>query len=257
MSSAPSQQQPLSPHLQEIWGFVRFKFLVLATDDFIVFIDDELDIDWKTRPEYDESNKDHRNNVSKILNQAAALEAADWDTSNVKKTIYFKRQIGEAIARAFEGRFDQAQEMLGFAETRRLEELERRIGAIHDHIKVKEQWLKCRKLWTALHYLIGILAIAFSSIAASKTDALGLSPTVVAWCAWLTVLCTALLTFLSAERKSNKYARAWSILNNQIARYKADYQIQLKDVLEAYTQGENIIFESDANAPRPRGGASK
>jgi len=245
-----SEEHKLSPHLDAIWGFIKYRFLVLATPDFIVFIDDELDLDWKTAPQYDEANKAKRGVRSKILNKAAVLEAADWDNSNEQRTIQFKRQIGEAIARVFEGNDAQAEEMLQSANQWRLEELQRRSAAIEEQMKVKDHWLKCRKSWTAVHYGIGVAALLFSSVAAAKTEVLGISSGVAAWCSWLTVFCTALLTFLSAERKSNKYARAWSILNNQIARYKADYHVQLKDVLESYTQGENIIFDTETAQQR-------
>jgi hypothetical protein len=224
---------------------------VLASSDFIVFIDDELDLDWKTTPKYDEANKAKHADWSKVLNKAAALEAAEWDNSSERRTIHFKRQIGEAMARAFEGNDAQAEEMLQIANQHRLEELQRRRAAIEEQVKVKDYWLRCRKIWTAVHYGIGTAALFFSSVAAAKTEVLGINPSLAAWCSWLTVFCTALLTFFSAERKSNKYARAWSILNNQIARYKADYQVQLKDVLESYTQGENIIFETET-APQRR-----
>jgi len=242
------ERQKMQPDLDALWGFVKYRHLILATPNFIVFIDDELDLDWKTTDKYDEANLDKQIHWAKILNRAAAIEAAEWDTSSEQRTINFKRQIGEAIARGFDCQFEQADEMLLLAEQRRLEELQRRKDAIREQIMVKDQWLKCRKTWTTVHYSIGIAALFFASLAASKTEALGLTPTITAWCAWLTVLCTALLTFLSAERKSNKYTRAWSILNNQIARYNADYQVQLKDVLESYTRGENIIFDTDPSS---------
>ena len=237
----------LSPHLTTIWDFVAYRYLILATENFIVFIDDELDVDWKTTTKYDEDTKQNDVHFARIINRAAALEAADRESSNEKRTLSFKRQIGEAIARALEGHFDKAEEMLQVAEQRRLDELQSRKDAINEQIKVKDHWLTCRKTWTIIHYGIGTAALLFSSLAASKTEALGLSVTMTAWFSWLTVICTAMLTFLSPERKSNKYARAWSILNNQIARYQADYQVQLKDVVESYKQGENIIFDTDTH----------
>ena len=221
--------------------------MILATTDFIVFIDDEIDIDWKTTDKFDEDNKENDAQCARIINRAAALEAADRDNSNDKRTLNFKRQIGEAIARAFEGHFDKADEMLQVAETCRLDEMQLRKEAIVEQIKVKDHWQRSRTIWTFTHYSLGIAALIFSSLSASKTTALGLNETGAAWCSWLTVIFTAMLTFLSPERKSNKYARAWSVINNQIARYRADYQVQLKDVIDSYNQGESIIFETDAN----------
>lgn len=242
-----NKRKGLSPHLTDVWESVDYRHLILATADFIVFIDNELDVDWKTTDSYDEVNKKNDAECARIINRAATLEAADRDNSNDKRTLNFKRQIGEAIARALEGHFDKADEMLQVVEECHSKELQSRNEAIVDHIKVKDRWKMSRQIWTVSHYSLGIAALVFSSLSASKTAALGLNETVTAWCSWLTVIFTAMLTFLSPERKSIRYARAWSLLNNQIARYKADYQVQLKDVIDSYNQGESIIFETDAN----------
>jgi hypothetical protein len=77
-------------------------------------------------------------------------------------------------------------------------------------MKVKDLWQRSRKIWAVTHYSLGIAALVFSSLSASKTTTLGLSDAAAAWCAWLTVIVTAMLTFLSPEQKSNRYARAWS-----------------------------------------------
>jgi hypothetical protein len=237
----------LSPHLTDVWDFVEYRHLILATSTFIVFIDEDLDVDWKTTDKFDHDNAENNAQCARIINRAAILEAADRDSSNEKRTINFKRQIGEAIARAFEGHFDKADEMLQVVEKCHSDELQLRKEAIVEQIKVKDHWQRSRKIWTIAHYSLGIAALIFSSLSASRTTALGLSETIAAWCSWLTVIFTAMLTFLSPERKSNRYARAWSLLNNQITRYRADYEVQLKDVIDSYNQGEAIIFETDTN----------
>jgi hypothetical protein len=245
-----SEPNALSPLMKEIWPDVTYRVLILATETFIVFIGDDLYVHWKTNPKYDQNPKQDKDRFVRIKSRAIEVEAADRDDSNEKRTLNFKRQIGEAIARALEGYYDNAEEMLQLAERRHSEELQRRKDAIKEQIKVKDHWLTFRKTWTAIHYTIGIAALLFSTLAASKAEALGLSATMTAWFSWLTVICTAMLTFLSPERKSNKYARAWSILNNQIAQYQADYQVQLKEVIESYKQGESIIFDTGTHRRR-------
>jgi hypothetical protein len=235
-----SEERPtLSPRLQPVWGFVKFRYLVLATLGFIVFIDDDLDLDWKTTEEYDEANEHRRASLSKIINKAAVIETADWDNSSEHRTVHYKRQIGEAMARALEGNDEQAEEMLKVAEQRRQEELKRRVDAVEEQVKVKDRWFQCRRMWTAIHYGIGIAALFFSSIAAAKTETLGVSASVAAWCAWLTVFCTALLTFFSAERKSNRYARVWSILNTNLPvialTIRSNSKMYLKPIIKART----------------------
>jgi hypothetical protein len=248
MDVEKSKEQPqLSSHLRERWQFVEYRHLIKARSNFIVYIDKELDLEWKTSDKFDEENQANDVEYAKITNRAAALEAADRDTSDEKRTLNFKRQIGEAIARGLEGHFESAHEMLEVAEKCLQDELKLRREAIAEHVKVKESWRMARKFWTVAHYLLGVAALVFSSLSASKASDLGLSDAVTAWCAWLTVIFTAMLTFLSPERKSNRYARAWSILNNQIVRYRTDFKVQLKDVIDSYNQGENILFETDTN----------
>jgi hypothetical protein len=248
MASKETKKQPLSPDIDKVWGFVDHRFLVMATNEFIVFIDDELCVDWKTTNEYDLVHAQNHTSITRVLNRAAAIEGAEWDSSNEQKTLHFKRQIAEAIARAFEGNFDQADEMLQSADQYRTAELLKRTQAISEQVKVKNRWFHCHQKWTVVHYGVGGAALLFSSLAASKAETLGLNTVITAWCSWLTVLFTALLTFLSPERKSNKYARAWSILNNQITKYNSDHKCRLDDVLDAYQQGESIIFETDSMA---------
>jgi hypothetical protein len=62
--------------------------------------------------------------------------------------------------------------------------------------------------------------------------------------AWLVALFTGLLTFLTPDKKADRYARASAILNAQITRYNTDLNLAVDEVLEAYTRGQAIIFDS-------------
>ena len=83
-----TDSQPLSPQLREIWGFVSYRYLILATLNFIVFIDNELDVDWKTTTKYDEDNKQNAIHWARIVDRAAILEGADRDNSRT----YFRQK---------------------------------------------------------------------------------------------------------------------------------------------------------------------
>jgi len=234
----------LSPHLREIWGFVPFRYLILATPGYIVYVDEELEVDWKSTPDWDEAHAAGRNDFDAILNRVASVESGDWDDSDEEKTVKFKRQIGEAIARGLDGNFQRATEMLDSAEEYRQSMLSaaRRREAIRDQVKLKDSWRRCFRGWTAVHYLIGISAILLSTLVASKP--VWLDEIHISFFAWLVAAFTGLLTFLTPDKKADKYVRAWSVLNSEITRYNADQGHTVEDVLDACRYGENTIHET-------------
>ncbi|WP_426529619.1 hypothetical protein [Bradyrhizobium sp. McL0615] len=245
----------LSPHLREKWGYVRFHHLILATDDFIVFLDNSLDVDWKSSPGWDEAHRNQRRQLDEILNRAAQLEAGDWDRSDVERTLSLKRQIGEAIARGLGGNIAQAKQMLDTAEEYRDNAILdfKRSRAIRGQVKIKDEWESYYKRWTAIHYTIGIGAVILSTLVASKPTWIGSALGSGEWLgifAWLAAVFTGLLTFLSPEKKASKYSRAWSSLNSEITRYNADESYTVNDVLEAYNKGQNVIFETSDTGRR-------
>ena len=65
--------------------------------------------------------------------------------------------------------------------------------------------------------------------------------------AWLVATFTGLLTFLTPDKKADKYIRAWSILNSEVTRYNSD---EVDDVLGACQKGERIIFETASDDRR-------
>lgn len=93
------------PRLDEIG------WLILETDDFIVFIDKEDDLDWVTRVE---PTKEASQKIAKIRAEVSNLEprSSEWPRE-IK--LAFRRLLGEALAFAFDGDFARAQQMVGFA----------------------------------------------------------------------------------------------------------------------------------------------
>jgi len=100
----------------ERWSHLKPKHLIHAAAEFIVVIDDELDVDWETSLDYDKAGhkNDAKHNV--IMNQAALLEATPCPGVATETRLHFKRLIGEAIARSFEHDYASASKMLGAAE---------------------------------------------------------------------------------------------------------------------------------------------
>jgi hypothetical protein len=234
----------LSPHLREIWGFVPVHILVLATPGYIVFLDEALDVDWKSTPERDREHAAQRSEFDAVLNRAAAVESADWDGSDEEKTIKFKRQIGEAVARGLEGNYPRAMEMLDKAEEYRqnIFAAARRRDAIKDQVTLKDSWRRCFRGWTAVHYVIGIGAILLSTLVASKPA--WLDGNEISFVAWLVAAFTGLLTFLTPDKKADKYIRAWSILSSEITRYNTNQAHTIEDVLNACHYAEGVIFDT-------------
>src|ERR1043166_6307401 len=89
----------LSPDLRQAWGWIPVRHLVLASRGYIVFIDEELEVDWKSTAEWDDAHRGEREEFGLVLNRAAAIEFSEWDSSDEQRTLHFKRQIGEAIVR--------------------------------------------------------------------------------------------------------------------------------------------------------------
>lgn len=91
------------------------KHLVLETDDFIVFVDKDIDVDWETTDAYDAKGHADITQFNAILNKAALLESTPCDHFPEKSRVQFKRLVGEAIARALEHDYGHAEEALGSA----------------------------------------------------------------------------------------------------------------------------------------------
>jgi hypothetical protein len=242
-----SDEVKLSPHLRDLWGFIPIRFLILATPGFIVFLEKSLDVNWKTTPGWDSQHPKEREKHSAVLNRAAIIESDEWDDSNPQKTLNLRRQIGEAIARCFCEDYISADQMLDRAECYRLSMLAhaRRKKAVQEHVTIKRRWESSYKRWAFTHYTVGILALVFSTLVAAKPTLLGLNENSIGLFAWLVAVFTSLLTFLSPDKKASKYMRAWSILNSQIIRNNTDQNVTVEDVLDAYQQGQNIIFETN------------
>lgn len=94
------------------WPDMRIQHLVHETDDFIVAIDPELDLDWETTDEYDATGPKEPMRHNEILNLAASLECIPNDHQKRSVRINFKRMIGEGIARSLKHDYDNAQRIL-------------------------------------------------------------------------------------------------------------------------------------------------
>lgn len=242
--------------LDKLWVGLPILQPIVTTDEFTVFVASDLGVEWQTTEKWKKDNPKDQKRHSAIVSRAASLEAAPWEGFDQNKTLTLRRLIGEAVARCLEGDYANAQKTLDAAGEYRATMItnSKRNEAISQHVQTKDGWRNTFRRWNIVHYMLGIAAIFCSSLVAAKPAWFGFQEfqnSFYEWLAWLVALLTGLLTFLSPDRKAQRYQRAWSILNSQITRYNADNTYTLNDVLEAYQQGENIISETESDVAKP------
>lgn len=98
------------------WGLLKLKFLIIDTEEFIVFIDHNNDIDWITSKEYDAKGHCSLKKHHKVLNLVALLECKPIVQLSENDMINFKRLIGEALARSLKHDYKKAFSILVHAE---------------------------------------------------------------------------------------------------------------------------------------------
>ena len=95
----------------------EIEYLVYEGDEFIVFIDKDIDIDWETTKKYDEKGHENVDQFNKVLNKVAVLEGIPNAHQNLQVRINYKRMIGESVARALCHDYDNALAILMDAES--------------------------------------------------------------------------------------------------------------------------------------------
>ena len=133
----------------EKWGEQKLKYLVIDTQEYIVFIDNENQLDWITSDEYDNHGYADPSKHNSIMHQVAVLECKPNGDLSEKIIIDFKRLLGEAISSSLSGDYDTAEKILAdtaqFIQSRG-EELSR-------------QWyLSSAGRWTLYILIAGIIA---------------------------------------------------------------------------------------------------
>jgi hypothetical protein len=90
-----------------LWPACEVRHLILSTAKFIVFLDNDLDVDWASSSAYDENERsDDKRERGEILIRAAAVECIPNDHQKENIRLNFKRMVGEGVARALEHEYD-------------------------------------------------------------------------------------------------------------------------------------------------------
>lgn len=88
------------PDYKKTWPDVEVNYLIISTEDYIVCLDKDLDVDWKTSDEYDRNGHDSEVEFNKILNEVALLESRPQHHLDENNRKNFRRMLGESVARA-------------------------------------------------------------------------------------------------------------------------------------------------------------
>jgi hypothetical protein len=107
-----AELQQTSPNVASTWQNLDVHHLILETEDFIVFIDSKLDVDWQTSEKYDGIGQKDTRRHNEMLNRAADLECIPNDHLKKNVRLNFKRMLGEGVARSLDHDYDNADIML-------------------------------------------------------------------------------------------------------------------------------------------------
>ena len=102
-------------------------------------------------------------------------------------------------------------------------------------------WLWLFKLANRAHYIVGIVGVASSALAASAIF-------YPVWCSVTSAICLATLGFAQPQRVYLKFVRAWRILDIAALRYRYG-NLNQAELFAALVQAEAAISESESENP--------
>jgi hypothetical protein len=109
------ESNPNSLDYDTWWPGIRPHYLIYASPDFMVWLDKHHDLDWKTSPELDKRNEDLKEDLGRIFNNIARLQAIPIDQLCESQKLAGRKLIGEGIARALKRDIVNAEAMLAEA----------------------------------------------------------------------------------------------------------------------------------------------
>jgi hypothetical protein len=96
------------------WPGLPVKYLIIASKKYIVFLDNDNDLDWQTTDSFDdrELTPEQKIGYNEVKNEIDSAECIPADNLDDKIVVSFKKQLGEALVRAFESDFENAKKMV-------------------------------------------------------------------------------------------------------------------------------------------------
>jgi hypothetical protein len=104
----------------------------------------------------------------------------------------------------------------------------------------REAWFRHFRRWRMTHWVVGIIGVLSSVVAASQKVDDVLLPVAAS----LSAVCFAIIGFTSSQRRASAYVSAWRLIGTALLRYKAGL-IALDAVITAVERGEAAIAEAD------------
>lgn len=116
MPYEPLSYEPTDGDYYEHWKNIKnIRHLIIQTEGFIVYIDNEVDVDWQTTEAYDKAG--HKNQIkhNEILNAVERLETYPCEELPEGTRIHYKRLVAQGLARSFDGDYKNATSILNVA----------------------------------------------------------------------------------------------------------------------------------------------
>ncbi|MBP9950072.1 hypothetical protein [Aliarcobacter cryaerophilus] len=101
---------------EEKWGELDLKYLVIDSQEYIVFIDNENQLDWITSDDYDVKGHADPSKHNSILHRVAVLECKPNGDLSDKVIVDFKRLLGEALSSSLSDDYEIADKIIDDAE---------------------------------------------------------------------------------------------------------------------------------------------
>lgn len=158
------------------WNKLPIGILVHATEDYVVFLDGENEIDWKTSHAYDTAKR-FPIEWGVVQSRAAALEQgiSQYVTDSVRRVL--ARIVAEGLARGLDGDIEAATTILDKAEAS-IAARNREVGRLFHIQAAATTWaviaVLCMVAWLARTSLVPILGeILFSLVLCGAAGATG------------------------------------------------------------------------------------
>lgn len=98
------------------WPDAKVRHLVYEDEDFAVYLDPVLDVEWRTTDEHDDREGIDEEKHHQIVDRAASLECIPNHHHSESIRLNFKRMVAEGLARSLSCDYDNATTMLDNAE---------------------------------------------------------------------------------------------------------------------------------------------
>jgi hypothetical protein len=130
------------------------------------------------------------------------------------------------------------------------DQLDDRSRVVSSFKRTATWWHVLGFLYGTAHYLIGTVSIILATTVASKPPFLGKNPDTFSNIAYLSALCTALLTFFTAKDSADRYIRAFHALQDEIELFEIDLARNYSHLEAARQRGDAIVGSRTGNTRR-------